>query len=315
MARAKDVPPPRIKSFTAYPLFITPQRWQAKAETLDALIDLNEIEKNLVQTMWGGRPSQYAAISAGCDGPILNVRLVRLKKDSIDKIDIKKRREEILSAGESEFFGDTAHLVVDASSGLAMGEYRPEAVRILGEMPGRLMNQAFLEHGRPDRIEFRPFPSQPFKEVVKGKPITRYTLDLGPASVESLERMGFDSTSIKQIVRDDDVVSLRVLIKVQAGSATTLERISLLERLAEKMRSNQSKSFRIVTEDAAIYDLIRNNFVRFSKDVELGKSDGPAAERLATFAGLCDLLKEHHADLMGRIPPPPKPIEDFVNPK
>jgi plasmid maintenance system antidote protein VapI len=313
MAKPKEAPPPRKKSFTAYPLFVTPQRWRAKPEEIDALVDLSQIESNFVQTTWGGRPSQYAAISAGRDGSLVNIRLVRLKKDSIDKIDIKRLKEEILSPGENEYFGDTAALVLDPTVGLAIGEYRPEAVRVLGEMPGRLMNQAFISAGRQDRIEFHPFPAPTFKEVVKGKSISKYYLDLGPASVQQLERMGFDASSIKQIVRDDSVVSLRVQIKIQAAAGTTPERIMLLEGLADKMRSNQSKSFRVVTEDSEVYDLIRSNFVRFTSDVELAKTDGEEAERLATFAGLGQLLKDHRTDLKSRIPPAPKPIEDFVH--
>ena len=59
------------------------------------------VQNNLGRSSFAG---STPAISAGRDGPLVNIRLVRLKKDSIDKIDVKRLKEEILAyQGENRY--------------------------------------------------------------------------------------------------------------------------------------------------------------------------------------------------------------------
>ena len=61
------------------------------------------------------------------------------------------------------------------------------------------MNQAFISAAQRARIEFHPFPAPTFKEVVKGKSISRYYLNLS-----SGERPAAGTDQIRRFIHQAD---------------------------------------------------------------------------------------------------------------
>jgi hypothetical protein len=270
---------------------------------VNSVTDLKRLKDNLMLFSWGGRDSLFAAIASGSDPPYAHLRLIRLKKDSIDRVDIEKLQEELISPGEHEYLGQSLHFVLNTSNWLALGEYNPQVLHVLGEWPSRLLRRAFSSAARPEQSEFHPFPSKKFREVVVGKAIKRYSLKLGPASVSTLEDEGFGAESIRRIIANDQVVGVDVTISVHATEGVEEERVGFLEAIAEKFRRHHARMFRITTEEGTVHDLLRDNFVRFSIDVARTVSATPTEDRQATFRALRELLGIHEEELLKMIPP------------
>jgi hypothetical protein len=305
MPRRTSVPRQRVENLTAYPLYATPTPWpwNTSPDDVTSVTDLKRLKDNLMPFNWGGRESLFAAIASGSEPPYAFLRLIRLKKDSIDRVDIEKLQEELISPGEHEYLGQSLHFVLNTSNWLALGEYNPQVLHVLGEWPSRLLNRAFSSAARPERPEFHPFPSKEFRDVVVGKAIKRYSLKLGPASVATLEDEGFGAESIRRIIANDQVVGVDVTISVHASEGVEDERVGFLEAIAEKFRRHRARMFRITTEEGTVHDLLRENFVRFSADVTRSLDATPTDDRRTTFGTMGELLRTHEDELLGMIPP------------
>lgn len=305
MPRRVSTPRQRVESLTAYPLYATPTPWPwtTSLDDVNSVTGLKRLKDNLISFSWVGRESLFAAIASGSGSPYAFLRLIRLKKDSIDRVDIEKLQEELISPGEHEYLGQSLHFVLNTSNWLALGEYNPQVLHVLGEWPSRLLSRAFSSAARPERPEFHPFPSKEFREVVVGKAIKKYVLKLGPASVGTLEDEGFGADSIRRIIANDQVVGVDVTISVHASGGVEEERVGFLETIAEKFRRHHARMFRITTEEGTVHDLLRENFVRFSSDVTRSVDASPAEDRQATFGAMRDLLRIHEDELLSMIPP------------
>lgn len=299
----------------AYPLYATPRPWlwKTSANEMDGLCALAKLKANVVTLDWGGRRTLFAALSCGTDSHYALFRFVRLKKDSIDRIDIDKLKEDLIRPGPSEWLGESVHFVLDTANWIAIGEHDPRVVAVPGSWPERLFNQAFSSAGRQERIAFHPFPSKAFRDVVLGRAIEKYFLKLGPVSVQTLEEEGFKSDAIAKIIAEDQVTALDVTISVKATTGTDEKKASLLERIAAGLKGHSAKVFRIRTEEGTLFDLLRENFVKYTFETV----DDPQAlsEELhrTTLDRMRGLLANHEADLRGAIPPT-RAIESFFEP-
>ena len=311
---AKGVTPPRARvvSHVAYPLYASPRPWPWKtmAKELDDLCGIGKLKENVVPHDWGGRRRLYVALSCGTAGPFAFLRLVRLKKDSIDRIDLDQLREELIRPGPSEWLGESVRFVIDTSSWLALGEHDPQIVSVLGSWPENLLNQAFTKSGRRERVTFSPFPSREFREVVLGRAIEKYFLKLGPVSAQTLEEEGFSASAITQIIAEDLVTGLDVTITVTAGAEVDEQRASLLERIAKKLRGHSAKAFKIRTEEGTLFDMLRENFVKYNFET----IDDPQATSEKSHRVVLEKMQE----LLGRnegglkkVIPPIKSLESF----
>jgi hypothetical protein len=304
--------PNQSSSLTIYPLFVTPRTWRVSPQDLEGATVLARLNSNLVRYPWAGRERIFAPICAGVHGNQLDLRLMRLKKDAIEEVDLANLTEETISPGVDQFFGDSALLVTDPTCGLAVGEYNPDAVKVLGEWPARLLNQALKASGLDNPIEFHPFPSPSFRDVVMGRVVKKYQVILGPASVPSLEALGFGGETIKRVVRNDEVTRVSVAINVKASEGTTEDRAGTIERLAEKLGLHHAQNFKLQLDDGEVFDMLRPNYVSFELDVKTRRDPTPEELRDAKFAALRELLTTHKKDLLGAVPPTRvRPLDDW----
>jgi hypothetical protein len=292
----------RPKHVSLYPLYGTPLPWPVPAGDLEHLTGLPRIVQNLVPFEWGDSTSTFAPIFVYRDDPWVALRLARLSQDVVERVDIKKLQEDLLAPGDGQYFADSAHLLIDTKSGLAIGEYKPTAVGILGDRPSLLLNRALSAASRPERVELHPFPSPKFREVVLGKAIKKYTLKLGPASAAALEQEGFGSEAVRRIIEHDTVVGVDITIAVEAAELTDEKRAGVLETIAEKLGRHRAKTFRITTEEHVSFDLLRQNLTRYDVQVSLSAKDGPGAERKAVLGAMREALQQHRDELLDMIP-------------
>ncbi|MGP8018206.1 MAG: hypothetical protein ACLPP2_02560 [Thermoplasmata archaeon] len=297
----------------AYPLYASPRPWPWKTtpKELDRICEIGRLKENVVPLDWGGRRTLYVALSCGATDSFALFRLVRLKKDSIDRIDLDQLKEDLIRPGPSEWLGESVRFVIDTSSWLALGEHDSQIVSILGSWPETLLNQAFTKSGREERITFHPFPSKEFREVVLGRAIEKYFLKLGPVSVGTLEEEGFSASAITQIIADDLVTGLDVTISVRAGTGVDEGRATLLEKIAKRLRGHSAKAFKIRTEEGTLFDMLRENFVKYNfETIEDPQATSEKSHRVV-LDKMQELLTKNVGNLRQAIPPI-RSLDSFV---
>ena len=83
-------------------------------------------------------------------------------------------------------------------------------------------------------------------------------------SVGTLEEEGFSASAITQIIADRPVTGLDVTISVRAGTGVDEGRATLLEKIAKRLRCHSAKAFKIRTEEGTLFDMLRENFVKYN---------------------------------------------------
>ena len=296
------VQPKRKRSLTCYPLYVLPRPCPVTAQQISQSTALERVKDNLIEDVWGGQTRSFVAIATKLATPQVSVHLARLSKDSLEQIDIEELKEELLSPGKGKYFAESAQILIDTGLGLAVGEYRPGAVRILSEWPARMLNRALQANGIAETLELYPFPSKEFREIVVGHAIRDYKLDLGPMSAKALERLGVGGESVIDMIGKDNVLRLKLKIGIEAREAASEEKASLLERIANKLRGADAERFEISTTDADSFDLIRKNLEHYQLNFNHDADDGPATEREAKIREMRAVLSDHQEDLAERVP-------------
>lgn len=292
----------RKRSLTCYPLYILPRPCPVTALQIAESTALERVKDNLIEDEWGGQTRSFAPIVTKVSAPQVAVHLARLSKDALEQIDIEELKEELLAPGKGKYFSESAQMLIDTKLGLAVGEYRPNSVRILSEWPARMLNKALHGYGIAESLELYPFPSREFREVVVGHAIKNYKIDLGPLSAKALEALGVGGESVIEMIGKDNVLGLRLKVGVEAREVTSEEKAGLLERLANKLRGADAERFEISTTEAESFDLIRKNLEHYELSFSHDADDGPAAERDAKIREMRDVLADHAADLADRVP-------------
>jgi hypothetical protein len=272
------------------------------ARDLSRATNISRIRENLVKMEWGDVNSNFAAILTEENSDWVALHLARLSEDSLEVVDIKKLEEDLLTPGEGKLFSESANLLIDCKSGLAVGEYKPSAVGILGTRPSDLINHALHGAGITETIDLKPFPSRQFREIVLGKAIDTYDIELGPLSATELEELGLTGAAVRRMVQRDESLALKVKVQVDSHAHTDEEKASYLERLAEKLVRNKAKHFKITTEEYRSFDLVRNNLERFTLPIEFDPKRGPKSERDAILTGMRRALERNRRTLVDRIP-------------
>ena len=302
----------RPVSYSAYPLYATPRPWPWKttAEELAKLCALSRLKENAVRLEWGGRTSLFAALGCGSDPPYALLRFVRLKKDSIDRIDLDTLQESLFRPGPNEWLGESVHFVLNVDTWIAVGEHDPQIVSIIGKWPGELISKAFASAGRQERADFHPFPSKAFRDVVLGQSIDKYILKLGPVSAQTLEEEGFRASSIERIIADDKVMSLDVTISVKATEPTNEARVGILENLATRLRKSHARMFKVRLEEGPILNLLQENFVSYNFDAPVDPQASLDESDRVVLEKLLEIARNKEAELRAAIPPV-RSIESF----
>ena len=296
------VRPKRKRSLTAYPLYILPRPCPVSAQQIAEATALERVKDNLIEDEWGGQTRSFAAIVTKVTPPWVSIHLARLSKEALEQIDVDELKEELLSPGKGKYFSESAQMIIDTKSGLAVGEYKPSAVRILSEWPARMLNRALQENGVAETLELYPFPSREFREVVVGHSIKNYKIDLGPLSAKTLEALGVSGENVITMIGKDAVLGLRLKVGVQAREVTSEEKAGLLERFANLLRGADAERFEISTTEAESFDLIRKNLEHYELSFNHDDDDGPAAEREAKVREMRGVLSDHQVDLLERVP-------------
>ncbi len=302
MARSGGTRPLKTRTIPAYPLYGVPQPWPLSAKELSKATGISRIRENLIRLRWGDVDSTFAAILTGTDSDWVALHLARLSEDTLEVVDIRKLEEDLLSPGEGKLFSESTNLLIDCKSGLAVGEYKPSAVGILGTRPSDLINHALHEAQVTETIDLKPFPSRQFREIVLGKVIDTYDIELGPLSATELEELGLTGVAVRRMVQRDESLAVKVRIQLDGHAHTDEEKASYLERLADKLIRKKAKHFKVTTEEYRSFDLIRNNLERFTVPVQFDPKSGLKAERDAILAGMRRALETNRRSLMDRIP-------------
>lgn len=297
-------PKPRVVRYTAFPLYATPRPWPWKtdAKELSELSSLARLKKNAVTLAWRDRTSLFAALSCGADPPYTLFRLVRLKKDSIDRIDLERLEESLLRPGPNEWLGESVHFVLNTRSWIALGEHDPQIVSVLGNWPETLLNRVFASAGHAERAEFHPFMSDSFREVVCGKAIDKFIIKMGPASSKVLQEEGFKASAIEDMIADDLVTNLDITITVAARKPADEKRIFSLERLGAMLKRSQARAFKIRTDEGTIFNMLGENFVSY----DFNALDDPQASQeqahKVVLYRLLELARGNEVELKSRLP-------------
>jgi hypothetical protein len=302
MARSPLARSKRKRSLTCYPLYVLPRPCPVTAEQIAGATALERVKVNLIEDEWGGQTRSFAAIVTKTAPPQVAIHLARLTKDALEQIDIEELKEELLSPGKGKYFSESAQMLIDTKLGLAIGEYRPTAVKILSEWPARMLNKALQESGITENLELYPFPSKEFREVVVGHAIRDYKVELGPLSARALEALGIGGESVIEMIGRDGVLGLRLRVAVEAREVTTDEKAGLLEGIANRLRGANAERFEISTSEAESFDLIRKNLEHYELSFHHDADDGPAAERDSKVREMRQVLGDHKDDLLERVP-------------
>lgn len=290
------------RTLTCYPFFFVPRPFPLTADQISRATGIERVNENLVDSQWGGYSRSFVAIAEPHDGRIVPLNLARLSRDPLQQIDVEKLKMELLSPGEGKYFAESALMLIDTHSGLALGEYRPEALGILSLWPQRLINKALKAKGFTDEVELRPFPSKTFRDIVLGKKISSYKYNFGRLRADALESIGIGGESVIEMLGKDQVVSLNMFIRIDAATSTTEEQAGLLEGMAQKLRTADATKFEISTEERGVYDLLRDNFEHYSLTIEPDTEGGPDRVREAKIRAMRTCLASRRQDLEGRAP-------------
>jgi hypothetical protein len=302
VARTGPARPLRSIALPAYPLYGVPQPWPVSSKELARATDISRIRENLIKLRWGDIEPTFAAILTAVDANWVALHLARLSEDTLEVVDIRRLEEDLLTPGEGKLFSESTNLLIDCQSGLAVGEYKPMAVGILGERPTALINHALHAAEVHETIDLKPFPSREFREIVLGKAIETYDIELGPLSATELENLGVTGTVVRRLVQKDETLAVKVKIQLDSHVRTDESKASLLERFAKALSHSEGKRFQITTEEYRNFDLLRNNLEKFRVPVRFDPKAPPRTQRDACLAAMRKALEVNRPDLLARVP-------------
>ncbi len=264
---------PRTRGFRAYPLHALPSDWSVDVGTLEVATSTKRIKENIVVQPRAGVSSSRVAIFAGSHPPFVQLRLARLTEDAIERLDTGTGEEKLIELEEGQYFADSVHFVVDTRNGLAIGEYRPNALSVLGRWPGTLITTALSKLGTAEAtaaqpVAFEPFPTVDFLQRAVGKSVKKFRLKMGPISSELMESAGISSEVVEQLRLEGNILSFGLDISVKPEEALNRGMANKLTTLAGKLADVGAWSLMVTLEDKEAFDLLNDNLVSYGLSIE-----------------------------------------------
>ncbi|MCI4324872.1 MAG: hypothetical protein L3K00_03170 [Thermoplasmata archaeon] len=293
----------RSRGFRAYPLHSIPRGWSVDPHVLQAATSSKRIKENLVRQLRAGVSSACVAIFAGGAGPYVHLRLAKLTEDAIERLDTATGQEELIEAKEGQYFAESVHFVVNTSNGLAMGEYRPNSLSVLGKWPGVMLSAALASLGTVEStaaqpVTFQPYPTVDFLQRAIGRAVQKFQLKMGPISPETSERAGVSSEVVEELSLEGNIMSFDLEMGIAPKAPLDDGAVQKLAGLAGRLSEFGAKKLLVTLEDREAFDLLNDNLVYYRTGVDLPR-DSPRNElRIRVLAELRSLLVQHEADLL-----------------
>jgi hypothetical protein len=297
---------PRTKGFRAYPLKAVPRDWTVDASILRDATLPGRVSDNIVQNARAGVTSSYVALFAGGTPPLVRLRLAKLSVDAIEKLNTKTGKEGMVEVEDDEVFADSVHFVVDTKQGLAVGEYRPNALSVLGRWPGRLVSTALANYaeengGDPNPVEFEPFPTTDFLARAVGRQVHKVKLKMGPVAPREIERAGIGSTALEEISLEGSVLEFELGVTLEPAGALKMGLLDRLREYALRVKELGATQLKVTLEDKEAFDLLDENLVYYATSVEVTPETPPAEIRDRILGDLSGLLVRNQKDLLKMI--------------
>jgi hypothetical protein len=308
MASKKAKPPktPRTRGFRAYPLHALPPNWTVAPGTLEAATSIKRIKENIVIQARAGVNSARVAIFAGADPPFVKLRLAKLSVDAIERLDVGTGEESLIELEDGQYFADSVHFVVDTSNGLAMGEYRPSALSVLGRWPGTLISAALAKLGTPEAliaqpVDFEPFPTPDFLERAVGRSVKKFRIKFGPISSESLESAGISSQVVEQLRLEGNILSFGLDISVRPEGVLNKGTAHMITSIARRLSEAGARSLMVTLDDREAFDLLNDNFLSYGLSIVASVDAGGVLIRTRTLDELRSELVKREKGLLGML--------------
>jgi len=279
----------QYKYYVIYPLYIIPRSIKIVPDDFFKCIDLTRIKDNILKTFWRNEEIPYSMVGDNIDSELVFGRMIRLNKDDIDRIDIEKLKEEIITNGQSQYVAENSHFVLDTNTNLVFAEYNPSAVNALSSRASDLFTYVLRKcSAQLPEIELRSAPSEELiKNIVDHAVITKYHFDFPRVNLKNLESIGVSSSLINKIAEKGSF-GFDMGIKLKLPEALSTSWLVLLKEIAQKLKLVKVRSFKVVTNEGS-FDLIKENLIFYEVEIERGRRPD-MEERL--YQKLRTLIKE-----------------------
>jgi hypothetical protein len=270
--------------------------------TLEAATSAKRIKENMVRQTRVGVSSACVAIFAGAEPPFVHLRLAKLTEDAIERLDTATGQEELIEAKEGQYFAESVHFVVNTTNGLAIGEYRPNSLSVLGKWPGTLITNALAKLGTVSAmaaqpVTFQPFPTVDFLQRAIGRSVKKFQLKMGPIAPELVERAGISSEVVEQLTLDGNILAFDLEIAVHPVGVLNEGLVQHLAALAGRLAEVGAKKLMVTLEDREAFDLLNDNLVFYGLNIEVPADARRGEIRVKTLSELRATLVKREAEL------------------
>ena len=279
----------QYKYYVIYPLYIIPRSIKIVPDDFFKCIDLTRIKDNILKTFWRNEEIPYSMVGDNIDSELVFGRMIRLNKDDIDRIDIEKLKEEIITNGQSQYVAENSHFVLDTNTNLVFAEYNPSAVNALSSRASDVFAYVLRKcSSQMPKIKMLPAPSDEFiKDIVDHAVITKYHFDFPSVNLKNLESIGASSPLINKIAEKGNF-GFDMGVKLKLPEELSGPWLVSLREIAQKAKQIGGKSYKIVTNEGS-FDLIKENLIFYDVEIERGRRSD-MKERL--YQELRTLIKE-----------------------
>lgn len=263
----------QFKNYVIYPLYITPRSIQINPVKFLECIRIEKVKENILKTYWRREEIPYSIIGDYQRENLVFGRLLRLNKDDIDRIDIDKLKEEIITNGPSDYVAENSHFVLDTQTNLVFAEYNPNAVNALSSRASDVFYSA-LRKCFPNipKIEIKPAPTDEFlKDIIDQAYIKKYHLDFPSVDLPHLESIGADSRLINEIA-ESGRFGFDIGMKLKDLEPFTTSILSKHKNIAKMVKLIGGKSYKVSTSEGS-FDLIKENLMFHEVEIERGKRE------------------------------------------
>ncbi|HEV2165608.1 MAG TPA: hypothetical protein VGS23_01315 [Thermoplasmata archaeon] len=226
-----------------------------------------------------------------------------MTQDAIERLDASTGQEELIELREGQYFAESVHFVVNGSSGLAIGEYRPNSLSVLGKWPGALISTALTKFGTVEAmasqpVTFQPFPTVDFLQRAIGKQVKKFHVKFGPISPELQERAGVSSEIVEELTLGGNIMGFDLDLAVSPTDPLSEGIVQRLVQFAGRIGDVGAQKLMVTLEDTEAFDLLNDNLVYYAAHIDVLPEFGRGEIRAKTLAELRSRLASHEPDLL-----------------
>lgn len=279
-----------------------PINWSVDIDTLREATAPSRVKENIVKHTRGGVTSASVAIFAEANPPFVGLRLAKLTEDAIERLDAATGKEELIEAKAGQYFAESVCFVVNTTNGLAMGEFKPNALSVLGKWPGLLISKALEKLGTVDLmasqpVAFRPFLTLDFLERAVGRAVKKIKLKVGPISPQLMEQAGLGSEAVEQLTLEENILGLNLDLAVSPTTPLNKGLTNRLESWAKRLGDAGATELYITLEDDEAFNLLDENLIFYATGVEVSRTPAKNEVREKILAKLEAELRARQAEL------------------